>query len=247
MLRRQLHRGRAIDRVHARGEHRDRRSRRPDRPAQIEIHQRAFAAPNPVLLHDADFFRPARQLFQIAQQLVRVLRDPQKPLLQFALLDRSVLMPPAHPAHHLLVRQHGSALRTPVHLALLAIRQSRFVELQKEPLIPAVVIRQAGRNLARPVIGEPKALHLHLHGRNIRQRPLLRRSVVLDRRILRRQSERIPPHGMKHVVAVHPHVASQRVADRIIAHVSHVQRAGRVGKHLQNVILRLGRSAASAA
>src|SRR5260370_8518863 len=46
---------------------------------------------------------------------------------------------------------------------------------------------------------------------------------------------------MEHVVAVHPHVASQCIADGIVADVSHVQRARRVGKHLQNVILRLRR------
>ena len=46
---------------------------------------------------------------------------------------------------------------------------------------------------------------------------------------------------MQHVVAVHPHVTGERVSNGVIAHVPHVQRAGGVGKHLQYVILRLGR------
>jgi len=56
----------------------------------------------------------------------------KKPLFQFALLDGLILMPPTHPAHDLLVRQHGRALRTPVHPALFAIRQSRLIQLQKK-------------------------------------------------------------------------------------------------------------------
>src|SRR5271155_776006 len=104
-------------------------------------------------------------------------------------------MPPAHSAYNLLVRQHGRALRTPVHLALLAIGQSRLVELEKKPLVPAIVFRQTSRNLARPVIREAEALHLYLHGRYVRKRPLLGWSVVLNRSILRRQAKRIPAHG----------------------------------------------------
>ena len=150
-------------------------------------------------------------------------------------------MPPAHAADNLLIRQHSSALRTPVHPALLAICQPRFKEFQEKPLIPAVVIGQASRDFTRPVVGEAKAVHLHLHGRDISQRPLFWRSVVLDRCVLRRQAKRIPAHGMKHVVAVHPHITGERVADRVVAHVAHVQRAGRVGEHLQHVILRLRR------
>ena len=45
------------------------------------------------------------------------------------------------------------------------------------------------------------------------------------------------PMGCKHVVALHPHVARQRVADGVVAHVSHVQRAGGIRQHLQHVIL----------
>ena len=47
---------------------------------------------------------------------------------------------------------------------------------------------------------------------------------------------------MKHVMALHPHVARQRVANGIVAHVPHVQCARRVGQHLEDVIfLALGR------
>jgi hypothetical protein len=45
---------------------------------------------------------------------------------------------------------------------------------------------------------------------------------------------------MKDVVAIHPHVASEGIADGVIANVAHVQGAGGVGKHLQDVKLGLG-------
>src|SRR5262249_32648996 len=62
MLGRKLHRSRAEDRVNARGEDADLVPGGPRRAIEPEVHQRAFAAPNPVALHGADFFRPAFQL-----------------------------------------------------------------------------------------------------------------------------------------------------------------------------------------
>ena len=46
---------------------------------------------------------------------------------------------------------------------------------------------------------------------------------------------------MQHVVAIHPHVAGQGVADGVVAHVPHVERARRIGQHLEHVVLLLTR------
>jgi hypothetical protein len=148
-------------------------------------------------------------------------------------------MPPAPPVDHLLIGQHRRAIRTPVHLAFLAISQPALEHAQKKPLIPAVVVRQAGRDFRRPVEPHPQPLKLALHGGNIGQRPLARRNIVLERRILRRQPKRVPPHGVHHVVAAHPHVPRQRVANGVVAHMPHVQLAAGIGQHLQHVKLRL--------
>ena len=110
------------------------------------------------------------------------------------------------------------------------------MELEKEPLVPAIVIGQAGRDFAGPVVGEAKAVHLRLHFCDVAERPLARRSVVLDGGVLRRQAEGIPSHGMKHVVAIHPHEARQRIANGVVAHVSHVQCARGIGQHFEHVI-----------
>jgi len=50
-------------------------------------------------------------------------------LLEFALLDQLIFVTPAHASDNLFVGENGGALRTPVHAALLAIRESGFVEL----------------------------------------------------------------------------------------------------------------------
>ena len=215
--------------------------RRVARIFQLKLDLRAFAAPDPVALHGAHLLRPAVQLAQIVQQFLRVIRDAQEPLLQIALLHRLLFVPPAAAVHHLLIGQHRRALRAPVHLALLAIRQPALVHLQKEPLIPAVVIRQTGRDLVAPVVAQPNPIHLPLHRGNVAQRPLPRRRVVFERGVFRRQSECVPPHRVQHVVALHPHVARQRVANRVVAHVPHVQLPRRIRQHLQHVVLRLCR------
>ena len=242
MLRRKLHRSRAENRIDARGKHTDRRTRRSGRAVQFEIDQRAFAAADPVALHGADFFRPALELVEAVEQFVGILRRAHEPLFKLALLDHRVLMPPAAAIHNLFVRQHGRAFRTPVHPALLAIGQSLLEELEEEPLVPAVVLRKAGSDFARPVEGKAQAIELRLHFGDVAQRPLARRGLVLNRCIFRRQAKRIPPHGMEHVVAVHPHVAGQRIADGVVAHMPHVQRARGIGKHFENVIFLLSRA-----
>ena len=57
------------------------------------------------------------------------------------------------------------------------------------------------------------------------------------RGILRRQPERIPAHRMQHGEALRPLVARDHVAQRVVAHVAHVDPAGRIGKHLEHVVL----------
>src|SRR6185437_10768728 len=126
--------------------------------------RRALAAADPVALHSAHALRPAVELVQTVQQLLRILGSAQEPLLQFSLLDECVFMPPAVAVDHLLICEHGLALRTPVHLAVLAIGETALVHAQKKPLVPAVVLGQAGRDLSRPVKShaEPHELPLHV-------------------------------------------------------------------------------------
>src|SRR4029077_6936458 len=72
--------------------------------------------------------------------------------------------------------------------------------------------------------------------RDVRERPLPRRHVVFNSGVFSGKPERVPAHGMKHVMAGHPHVASERVTDGVIAHVPHVESAGRIRQHFQHVV-----------
>ena len=66
-------------------------------------------------------------------------------------------------------------------------------------------------------------------------------AVLLSSRRFRQATERVPTHGMQHVIAAHPHVTRQGVADGVVAHVPHVQLAARIRQHFEHVIFRLVR------
>ncbi len=146
-------------------------------------------------------------------------------------------MPPAAAIDDLLVGQHGGAERTPVHLALLAEGEAVLQHAQEEPLRPTVVVGQAGSDLRLPVIAQAQAAHLAAHVGYVLERPLAGRGLVFESGVFGGKSERIPTHGMKDVVALHPHVACESVADGVVANVAHVELARGVGQHLQDVIL----------
>ena len=156
MLGRQENGATAENRVHPRGED----AHRLPEIVDGEIHKRADGFADPVLLHGQHALRPAHQLFHVVEQLLGIGRGLQEPLLQFALDDGRLLMPPATTIHHLLVGQHGFTLRAPVHPALLAIGEAALIHLQKEPLVPAIVFRHAGGDLAPPIVAHAQALEL---------------------------------------------------------------------------------------
>ncbi len=146
MLRRKLNAGGAENGVDAGGE--DANLFRAAFESEIDF--RAFAAADPVALHGAHFFRPAFELVQAVEQLIRVGGDAEEPLLEIALLDDGVFVTPAAAVDDLLVGEHGGALRAPVDLALLAVDQALLIHAQEEPLVPAIVVGQAGGDFRLP-------------------------------------------------------------------------------------------------
>ena len=145
-------------------------------------------------------------------------------------------MPPAETVDHLLVGEHGGALRAPVHFALLAKCDSLLQHAQEEPLVPAVVFRLATGDFAPPVVTEPEAAQHAAKLVDVRVGPIARRNAVLDRGIFSRQTERVPAHRMQHVESAHPLVARHCVANRVVAHVAHVQSAGGIRQHFEHVV-----------
>ena len=60
---------------------------------------------------------------------------------------------------------------------------------------------------------------------------------MLNRRVFRRQPEGVPAEGMQDVKPSHPLGPGDHVADHVVAHVTDVRVAGRIGKHHEAVEL----------
>ena len=117
------------------------------RCVQREADQQAFAAADPVALHQPHLVRPAVESVERVEQLLRVLRDLEDPLVHFLLLDHRAGAPAAA-VDHLLVGEHGHVDGVPVDLALLALGQPLAQEVEEHLLLMLVIGGVAGRELA---------------------------------------------------------------------------------------------------
>ncbi len=204
-----------------------------DRPAD----QQPFGAADPVLLHDADLFRPAVERVEAVEQLLRHRRDLEEPLRQVALFDRRAGAP-AMSVDDLLVGEHGHVDRIPVDLGGLALDQPGAPEIDEQFLLMLVVAGVAGRDLAGPVQRQAHRLQLAPHRRDVGIGPVARIDLVVARRIFRGQAERIPSHRMQDVEAHGTAETRHHVAHRVVAHMADVDAPRRIGKHLEHVVFR---------
>jgi len=206
-------------------------------PLAAERDRGPLGAADPVLLHLLHVVGP-RQVRQIREQPVRVGRDPKEPLVEFPLLGRGPA-PLARPTHHLFVGEHGLAVRAVVHRGPLLVGEAVLIKLQEQPLRPAVVVGEAGRDLALPVVLDPPRPELVLGVGDVGERPVPRVDPPLDGSVLRREAERVPPHRVEDVVAAHEEEPHDRVADDVVPAMADVEVPGRVGEHVQVVELPL--------
>ena len=176
-------------------------------------------------------------MIEARQQIVGIVGDLEKPLGEFALLDRRARAPAAA-VDHLLVGEHRLIDRVPIDLRLLARDQARGEEVEEQLLLMLVIARIAGRDLARPVERKPHRLQLRPHGRDIGVGPFRRTGVVLHGGVLGRQSERVPAHRMEDVEPARAPIARHHVAHGVVAHMAHVDAPRRIGEHLEHVIFR---------
>jgi len=67
--------------------------------------------------------------------------------------------------------------------------------------------------------------------------PLKKRvSSMFDGGIFRRHTEGIPPYGMEYVVSLHLFVSCHHIAYGVVSHMPHMNLAGGIGKHLQEIV-----------
>ncbi len=145
---------------------------------------------------------------------------------------------PAAAVDDLLVRQHGLVDRVPIDPRLLAVGKTGGEEVGEHLLLVPVIVRMAGRDLALPVIGQPHALQLATHRRDVLVCPVGGMNLAGDRRVLGGEAERIPAHRVQHVEALRALIARDDVAHRVVAHVADMQLARRVGEHLEDIVFR---------
>ena len=153
-----------------------------------------LASTNPVLLHRFDLLRPVNSV-QIIQQLVRIIGDANKPLIDFTLFDKCPRAPAAT-IDDLLVGKDGLIDRVPVDSSFFSIGQSFVDHSCKQPLLPAIIIRCAGCQFAIPVVTKAQALQLAAHVINIVVGPGGRWSLVFNGCVFGRHPKGIPTHGL---------------------------------------------------
>jgi len=61
-------------------------------------------------------------------------------------------------------------------------------------------------------------------------------ALVLDGCVLGRHTERVPPHRVHDVEPAHPFKPADNIADGIITDMPHMDAAGRIREHLQEII-----------
>jgi hypothetical protein len=108
-------------------------------------------------------------------------------------------------------------------------------QIEEQRLLVPVIGRVAGRELAAPVEREAEPLQLRPHRVDIRPGPLAGMDLFLHRGILGRHSERVPAHRVEHFEALHPPVAGEHVAHRVVADMAHVDAPRRIGEHLEDI------------
>ena len=180
-----------------------------------------FGTADPVALHGLYGVWPVIQFIQIVQQFIGVGGDFNKPLRDLFTLDFGIAAPAAA-VDNLFVGQYGLVVRTPVHRGGFLVYQPFFVQLGEELLLPAVVFRGAGRQLAAPVIAKTQHFELVFHVGDVVVGPRCWRGVVFHCRAFRRQTKRIPANRLQDVFAQHTLVAGNHVADGVVTHVTHV-------------------------
>ncbi len=193
----QHHEGHTPERVGAGGEDLDRVAR-----FGFEGDGGALRLPNPLLLQGLDELRPVEPF--VVQQFLGVRGGLEEPLFQvFADHGRAAAFAVAVVAMHLLTRQGGIAVGAEIHRGHLLVCQPVFVELLKEPLRPAVILRIRRNDLRAPVEGVSHRAELSAHAFDVGIGPRFWVDLVLDRGVFSWQTKSIKTHREEDVVTLH--------------------------------------------
>ena len=124
---------------------------------------------------------------------------------------------------------------------LLLLVEPGVVDLQEDPLRPAIKLRVRGGNGAARVVAQAQHGQLAAHVGNVRLSGRARVGAGLDGVLLCRQTKRVITQCVQHVLAQHAVVARVHIRGDVTQRVADVQpRTRRVGEHVLNVEFVLG-------
>ena len=115
--------------------------------------------------------------------------------------------------------------------------QSGIEEVEEQRLLLAIIFGIAGGEFAGPVDRQAQRLHLAAHVLDVVIGPVARVAADRHRGVFRRHPEGVPAHRVQYIVPCGHLVARHHVAQRVIAHMAHVDAARRIGEHFQHIIL----------
>ena len=192
---------------------------------------------DPVALHLLDVLGPV-DLVEVVQEPLGVGGDAEHPLPHRPPFDR-VAGVDVGAVLDLFVGQHRAQCRAPPDRHVLEVGEAALVQLQEDPLRPAVVVRRRRVDLPLPVVGEAETLDLAAEVRHVSPTEEPRVLVVAHRGPLHRQPEGVPAHRVEHVVPLHAPLARHHVGRRVALGMADVQPLpGGVGEHVEDVVLR---------
>ena len=229
---------RAEDGVRPRREHAHRQVASRHRVAALgrKTNLGALGFADPVPLRGLGRVRPI-QAFQIGQESGREPRDGEEPLFQEPLFHLRAT-PLAFAVDDLLVGQHRLVERAPIDRGLLAVCQSAIVELEKDPLRPAVVLGVGGLDRVAPIHHQPGLLKLAAEVGDVARDQDRRVNADFEGVVLRMDPERVVAKRLEDRASPHPMVPAVDVVAGKREQVPHVQPFGRrIGEHHQRVEL----------
>ena len=159
---------------------------------------------------------------EVAVVLLEVGRDAQEPG-RAADQANLVVAAPAAAVLDLERGERGLAVIAPVDGGVVAVDQPGVEQGEEEPLRPAVLALVGAVEDAAVVKGEAEAPHLGEHPLAAAADPLGGRLLALDRGELGGQAESVEAEAEEHGIAAGAAEARVGVADRVVAHVAHVE------------------------